>query len=139
MIRQLDDLVRENLEAVLTNRRIRVTKDTVDNLVWRLVPVIRKYMQESEPSPRRSLVDMDDDGAAWTFLTRQQSRVLWHASQGCEAQETADLMGLALDTVKTHRRAVLKRLCAKNTAHAVYIGMREGFFASEPDREKTQS
>lgn len=133
MTRQLDDVVRENLQAVLTNRRIRVTQDTIDHIVWRLVPEIRKHMHTMETT-----VDggVDTADTAWDVLTKQQVRALWHAAQGCDAEATGERMGLSMHTVKTHRRGLLKRLGAVNMAHAVYIGMRDGFFQAMPNREK---
>jgi DNA-binding CsgD family transcriptional regulator len=59
-------------------------------------------------------------------LTACQSDVLGLLARGLTAEETARLLGVKRATVKDHAKAVRRQLGARNTAHAVAIGLREG-------------
>jgi DNA-binding NarL/FixJ family response regulator len=65
-------------------------------------------------------------------LTWTQLRVLELTSHGFSALQVARLLFVTVDTVKTHKRHVLKRLGARNGAHAVRLGFERGLLSTEP-------
>jgi DNA-binding CsgD family transcriptional regulator len=59
-------------------------------------------------------------------LSPTETLVLLHAGEGLTATETAAAMKRSPETVKTHRQHVLKKLEARNIAHAFAIAYRAG-------------
>ncbi len=57
-------------------------------------------------------------------LTRRQRQVLQLLADGHSTDEAADRLGLSSETVRTHAKASLPRLGARDRAHAVAIAMR---------------
>jgi len=49
------------------------------------------------------------------------------------AEETAETLGLSVETIKSHRRKAVKKLGAKNLTAAVYQALREGQIKMRPD------
>lgn len=60
------------------------------------------------------------------MLSPRQSDVLGLLARGLTAEESGALLGMAPSTVREHSKAVRRKLGARNTAHAVAIGLREG-------------
>ena len=56
-------------------------------------------------------------------LTRMQARVLTVMSTGHTSRQAADRLGIGQETVKTHLKTIRAKLNARNTAHAVAIGL----------------
>jgi DNA-binding CsgD family transcriptional regulator len=59
-------------------------------------------------------------------LTPVEMKVLLYAAEGLTGKETAKEMKRSVETVKTHRCHVLKKLQARNIAHAFAIASRSG-------------
>ena len=57
-------------------------------------------------------------------LTRRQRETLQHFADGRSTSEVAEQLGVTTETVRTHTKAVLARLSARDRAHAVAIGLR---------------
>jgi DNA-binding NarL/FixJ family response regulator len=57
-------------------------------------------------------------------LTRRQRQILQLYADGCSTEESAKRLGLSLETVRTHTKAILGRLGAHDRAHAVAIALR---------------
>jgi DNA-binding NarL/FixJ family response regulator len=57
-------------------------------------------------------------------ITRRQRQILQLFADGHSTDEVAKRLGLSLETVRTHARASLPRLGARDRAHAVAIAMR---------------
>jgi DNA-binding NarL/FixJ family response regulator len=57
-------------------------------------------------------------------LTRRQRETLQHFADGRSTSEVAERLGVTTETVRTHTKAVLSRLSARDRAHAVAIGLR---------------
>lgn len=75
-----------------------------------------------EPQPARPPVEPVAHpylgGGALSELTRRELEVLRHLAAGASNQEIADRLGLSVGTVKTHVKAVLRKLGAANRADA---------------------
>lgn len=84
--------------------------------------VIRRLVV-TEPGVRSAVV-RDEYGER--LLTTRQVEVLELLSQGMTNSEVAVKLWLSLNTVKTHSKAIIRRLGAKNFSHAVRIAMRRG-------------
>ncbi len=65
-----------------------------------------------------------ENGAGATALTRRQRQILQMIADGHSTSITAKRLGLSAETVRTHTKAVLARLSARDRAHAVAIGLR---------------
>ena len=62
-------------------------------------------------------------------MTRRQEQVLALVAEGFTDQEIAAELGVKMETVKSHMKNLRAALGARNRAHAVAIGMREGLIA----------
>jgi DNA-binding NarL/FixJ family response regulator len=77
---------------------------------------------ESEPFVD-PVVDRPGGRAA---LTRRQRQILQLYADGQSTARAAKRLGLSAETVRTHTKAILARLSARDRAHAVAIAMRGG-------------
>jgi DNA-binding CsgD family transcriptional regulator len=59
-------------------------------------------------------------------LTDLQLRVLELAAEGLTQDEIAARLGVSVQTIKSHLKAIRLRLAARSTPHAVAIGFRVG-------------
>ena len=57
-------------------------------------------------------------------ITKRQREILQHYADGLSTITVAKQLGLGTETVRTHTKAVLSRLEARDRAHAVAIGLR---------------
>ncbi len=57
-------------------------------------------------------------------ITRRQREILQLYADGLSTAAVAKRLGLGTETVRTHTKAVLNRLEARDRAHAVAIGLR---------------
>lgn len=57
-------------------------------------------------------------------LTRRQRETLQQFADGRSTAEVAERLGVTTETIRTHTKAVLQRLSARDRAHAVAIGLR---------------
>ena len=60
-----------------------------------------------------------------TRLTQRELSVLKIASDGRTADEIADVLGLGMETVRSHLKKARTKLGARNSAHAVAEAMRQ--------------
>jgi DNA-binding NarL/FixJ family response regulator len=58
-------------------------------------------------------------------LTRRQRQIVQMIADGHSTQSTAKRLGLSTETVRTHTKAALARLGARDRAHAVAISLRD--------------
>lgn len=92
--------------------------------------------KRSSPTTIRSAVDavvelesfMDPDadrrGGTGSTLTPRQREILQLIADGCSTDDAAKRLGLSTETVRTHAKATLPRLGARDRAHAVAIALR---------------
>lgn len=59
-------------------------------------------------------------------LTRRQREILQLYADGLSTEEVAERLERSTETVRTHTKAALSRLGARDRAHAVAIGLRNG-------------
>lgn len=77
--------------------------------------------------------------ARWghTGLSARERECLWHLANGRGREQTALVMGVSIDTVKTFVRKAYSRLGANNAAHAVHLahtlGVFEGLVEATPE------
>jgi DNA-binding NarL/FixJ family response regulator len=69
-------------------------------------------------------VDPASNGKGRTALTRRQRQILQMIADGHSTLQVAKRLGLSSETVRTHTKAALARLKARDRAHAVAIGLR---------------
>ena len=67
-------------------------------------------------------------------LTPREKTCLFYAALGETTSQTAKLMCIDITTVTTYRKAIIKKLNAKNIVHAVYIGIRHGLISEFHDK-----
>jgi DNA-binding NarL/FixJ family response regulator len=60
------------------------------------------------------------------YLTPQQARVLEAMSRGLNRHETAELLGISVESTKTHLKLATRALRAKTTTHACCEALRRG-------------
>lgn len=59
-------------------------------------------------------------------LSPRQLQILMFISNGFNNEEIAKHLGLAVETIKAHRKIMRRKMDAVNTANMVAIGLREG-------------
>ncbi len=64
-------------------------------------------------------------------LTRNEARVLAFSAAGFSRDETARLLRVGSETVKSQRESALRKLRARNTAHAVALAFARGHLTAE--------
>jgi DNA-binding CsgD family transcriptional regulator len=62
------------------------------------------------------------------LLTRREARIMLMAAQGCNNQESADQLGLSVNTIKTHLRRIFGKLDVANRTEAVAVLMLDDRF-----------
>ena len=74
----------------------------------------------------RSFIDPDVDrrGGASRTLTPRQREILQLFADGHSTDEAAKRLGLSTETVRTHAKASLARLEARDRSHAIAIALR---------------
>lgn len=65
-------------------------------------------------------------------LTAVEKAVLIAAAAGLSVAETAARSGRSVETVKTHRRSILKKWRVRNMTHAVAVGHERGILGQAP-------
>jgi DNA-binding NarL/FixJ family response regulator len=73
-----------------------------------------------------SFVDPAAGGNGIVPLTRRQRQILQLYADGLSTAEVSARLGLSLETVRTHTKALLGRLGARDRAHAVALAIRSG-------------
>lgn len=68
-------------------------------------------------------------------LSPRERQCLQFAALGMTKQEIADDLGISIETVKTIIKKTLARLGAKNVAHAVAIGIRNGVIQADDESD----
>ncbi len=72
-----------------------------------------------------TFVDPAANGKGRAPLTRRQRQILQMIADGHSTAQVARRLGLSSETVRTHTKAALARLSARDRAHAVAIGLRQ--------------
>lgn len=73
---------------------------------------------------QEGFVDPAANETAGSSLTRRQREVLQMFADGLSTTETAKRLGLSEETVRTHAKASLARIGARDRTHAVALAMR---------------
>jgi two-component system response regulator DegU len=68
-------------------------------------------------------------------LTRRETQILSHISEGNTNKQIADMLGISEQTIKSHVSGILRKLNANDRAHAVALAIRNGWIDKV---EKTQ-
>jgi DNA-binding NarL/FixJ family response regulator len=71
-----------------------------------------------------SFIDPAAENGGGSALTRRQRQILQLIADGHSTSVAANRLGLSTETVRTHTKAALARLGARDRAHAVAIGLR---------------
>jgi DNA-binding CsgD family transcriptional regulator len=72
-------------------------------------------------------------------LNEKEFDVLAYAAQGLTSAETGKKMFLAEETVTEYRKVIIAKLAARNTAHAVALGIGMGYVNVEDVLEEHES
>lgn len=63
---------------------------------------------------------------AYSPLSHRETEIVRLLAEGFTAQEIAEKLYIAFDTIRTHRRNILKKMDCKNTPHLVATCIRQG-------------
>ena len=58
-----------------------------------------------------------------------ERNVLKHLAKGHSNRQIAEIMCLSIRTIETHRKNMIKKIEAKNTANLIYLAMSRGFLS----------
>jgi DNA-binding NarL/FixJ family response regulator len=75
-------------------------------------------------SEQESFIDPIVGQAAATTLTPRQREVLQHFADGLSTEQVAQRLGLGDETIRTHAKASLSRMSARDRTHAVAKALR---------------
>lgn len=100
-------------------------------------PIARRYVDPV----LSSLMTMTVDGSLSPHstgghgqLTRREYEVLQLISEGLENRAIASELFVSVETVRTHIKGILRKLSARDRAHAVAVAFRMGLLISASDR-----
>lgn len=68
-------------------------------------------------------------------LTAREVEILRLVAAGNSNKIVADRLSISEDTVKSHMKNLMAKLCANDRTHAVFIAMRRGFLAIQESRQ----
>lgn len=71
-----------------------------------------------------------------SVLSPRQCQVLELVSWGLFSEDVAKILGIGIETVKTHLKVIKMRLNANNGTHAVAIAIRKGYIQPPPRRSE---
>lgn len=95
-------------------------------------PICRRYV---DPTLAPLLAAADPDGPPSSgLLTRREFEVLQLIADGLENRAIASALFVSVETVRTHIKGMLRRLGARDRAHAVAIAYRNGLLVAATDR-----
>jgi DNA-binding NarL/FixJ family response regulator len=105
-------------EAIKAGARAYVSKSSPASELSRAV--------DAAAAETETFVDPAAGGGPSPALTRRQREILQLFADGLSTDRAAAALGLSPETVRTHIKAVLARLGARDRAHAVAIAFRGG-------------
>ncbi|MFC0439863.1 response regulator transcription factor [Kutzneria buriramensis] len=95
-------------------------------------PISRRYI---DPTLAPVLAAADPDGQPTSgVLTRREFEVLQLIADGLENRAIAAALFVSVETVRTHIKGMLRKLGARDRAHAVAISYRIGLLVAATDR-----
>src|SRR5207245_2036734 len=94
-------------------------------------PTSRRYV-DAAPAPLLAATDADAPPAG--LLTRREFEVLQLIADGLENRAIGTALFVSVETVRTHIKGMLRKLGARDRAHAVAISYRNGLLVAATDR-----
>jgi DNA-binding CsgD family transcriptional regulator len=87
--------------------------------------------------PEDELVDLEEDAvrAPTRDLSRREREVLNLIAVGADRHEIGEELTISVATVRTHIRNLLRKLSARNRAHAIALAMQHGLLELPPPVE----
>ena len=99
----------------------------------RILEAIRRSHNAPYVDPALAELVIDPSPAtAGRPLSRREDEVLRLIADGYSNQGIADALVVSVETVRTHIKSLLRKLAARDRAHAVSIGYRSGLLSIEP-------
>ena len=99
----------------------------------RILEAIRRSRTGPYVDPALAELVVDPSPAtAGRPLSRREDEVLRLIADGYSNQGIADALVVSVETVRTHIKSLLRKLAARDRAHAVSIGYRTGLLSLEP-------
>jgi DNA-binding NarL/FixJ family response regulator len=68
----------------------------------------------------------DDDGSAFSLLTKREREVLQQIAEGCSTKEIAGALSVSVKTIETHRRQIMEKLDLHSVAELTKYAVKEG-------------
>ncbi|HEY8584520.1 MAG TPA: response regulator transcription factor [Capillimicrobium sp.] len=65
-------------------------------------------------------------------LSPREREVMGHMAEGLTAEGVGDVLGVSVETVRTHVRNAIRKLQARNRVHAIAIALQRGEITIEP-------
>jgi len=103
-------------QAIEAGATAFVAKSSAQNALRRAVDSAAEAETFVDPAARRKNGGQN--------LTKRQREILQLYANGLSTDDAAQHLGLSTETIRTHTKAVLARLDARDRTHAVAIGMR---------------
>jgi len=118
------------LKEVSSNHLASAIKAVADGVAWLDPAVARRVLQASVNNAPKSVSPADAKNAkpavSTSPLSQRELDVLTLVVEGNSNQEIADRLVLSVETVKTHMRHIMEKLCVSDRTQAAVKAMREG-------------
>ncbi len=119
------------LKEVSSNHLASAIKAVADGVAWLDPAVARRVLQASVNNAPKPVSPADPKNPARPTvnaspLSQRELDVLTLVVEGNSNQEIADRLVLSVETVKTHMRHIMEKLCVSDRTQAAVKAMREG-------------
>ena len=126
------------LRALTAGARGYLLKDTAENDVMAAVDAVAQGKAYFSPAIAKMLLDdyvgflrrrgLDD---SWDLLTDREKEVLQLLAEGQSNKEVANVLGIGVSTVETHRMNLMQKLNLHSTAEIVLYAVRKRIISSD--------
>lgn len=119
-------------ECHYINHRTLYLRSTPNNSLW-LALCLYNFSNDQTPqlgisgrivnNETGEVMPLEQYNSCSKLLTKRETEVLQHVSQGLLSKEISERMGISLNTVNRHRQNILEKLNVKNSMEAVKTAM----------------
>ena len=77
--------------------------------------------------------------ATQTLITKREREIVSHLAEGLNSNEVAERLFISLETVKCHRKNIIEKTGARNTAHLIWLAMLNGWISTTSNNAMKQA
>lgn len=112
-------------DVVAATREVAQGQRPIDQALLGRPHIVSHVMEQFQ----NFLLAVEPDPKAGRLLTAREREILEQIAHGHPSKQIAWALGLKEQSVKNHVSSVLRKLGARDRAHAVFLGLRQGLIA----------